>query len=126
MSQSILFIIDQGGYPLYTDSLLARGYQIETVGSTRKAMALLKKQRFDLIIAEFNYGPRYGVLISNLEPLLSQLKMSHPETRVIVFCEQDYVHHLDTLRKQFKINDALVYPVPKEQLLSSIQQSLLD
>jgi DNA-binding NtrC family response regulator len=124
MSQSILFIIDQGGYPLYTDSLSAEGFQIETIGSTRKAMALLKKQRFDLVIAEFNYGPRYGVLISNLEPLLSQLKMHHPDTRVIVFCEQDHVHHLETLRKQFDISDALVSPIREEQLLASIRQTL--
>jgi DNA-binding NtrC family response regulator len=121
---SILFIIEQGGYPLFSSDLEACGFDVQSCTSMRKGLSYLKTSSPDLVLAEFNYGPRYGVLISNLEPLLSHIQLHHPNTRVIVFYDKEHGHHLDTLRQKYAIADTLPYPLDKDSVISSIKKVL--
>jgi len=120
----ILFIIEQGGYAIHADALTRAGFEVVTVTSMRKALSLLKQATPDLVFAEFNYGPRYGVLISNLEPLLSYLGTRDANIKVVVFTEPEHSQHLQTLGRQYKIDGSLAYPFEDKDLLT-IAEDLL-
>lgn len=116
----LLFIIERGGYAVPLEQFKQTGYTVTLAQSVRKALATLKSLRPDVIVAEFNYGPKYGVQISNLEPLLARVQTAHADAKVIVFAEREFRHHLDKLRTRFAIFDVLTYPVEKESLLESV------
>jgi DNA-binding response OmpR family regulator len=120
----ILFIIEQGGYAIHADTLTRARFEVITATSMRKALSLLKKASPDLVFAEFNYGPRYGVLISNLEPLLSYLGTRDADVKVAVFTEPEHRQHLEILARQYKIDGSLVYPFDDRDLLVMAQNLL--
>ena len=80
----------------------------------RKAISALKKQKPDVVVAEFFYGfgNNYaGVNVSNLDVFLHSLQKYAPEAKVIVLvskAEQGYVEKLAAL---FKLHAVLVEPV---------------
>ena len=119
----LLFIIERGGYAIPMEQFKQAGYAVTVEQSVRKALAALKSLRPDVIVAEFNYGPKYGVQISNLEPLLARVQTAHAGAKVIVFTEREFSHHLDKLRTRFAIFDVLTYPVEKETLLGSVARA---
>lgn len=121
--KKLLFVIERGGYPLFTDELAQMGFAVAIEGSVRKALTRLKSEAPDIILAEFNYGPRYGMQISNLEPLLAQVEIAQPGARVIAFADKEYAHHLETLRARFRIFETLIYPLQQTQLVASIQRA---
>ena len=120
----ILFIIEQGGYAIHADTLTRAGFEVTTVTSMRKGLSLLKQFTPDLVFAEFNYGPRYGVLISNLEPLLSYLGTRDADIKVAVFTEPEHRPHLQILGRQFRIDGSLVYPFAGNDLLKLAKELL--
>jgi len=124
--RTILFIIEQGGYAIHADALSQVGFEVLTVTSMRKALSLLKTTTPDLIFAEFNYGPRYGVLISNLEPLLSYLATRDANIKIAVFTEKEHTQHLQTLRGQFSIDGSLIYPIEGGELVLIAEELLAD
>ena len=121
--KKLLFVIERGGYPLFTDELGQIGFAIAIEGSVRKALARLKTEAPDIILAEFNYGPRYGMQISNLEPLLAGVEAARAGAKVIALTDKEYAHHLETLRARFKIFDTLIHPLQKAQLMASVQRA---
>lgn len=121
--KKLLFIIERGGYPLFVDELAQQGFVIATEHSMRKALARLKTEAPDIILAEFNYGPRYGMQISNLEPLLARIEAVRPSAKLIAFTEKEYAHHLDALRARFPIFDTLAYPLDKAKLVACIARA---
>lgn len=122
IQRSLLFIVEQGGYPLFEKELMAAGYNITTATSMRKALALLKSLKPDVILAEFNFAPKYGDRISNLEPLLAQVQSTVPNAKVVVFLEPEYAHHLERLRAHFSISDAVCYPLQWKVLEESLNR----
>lgn len=116
----VLFVIDRGGYPLFTNELASHGYEILVAASMRKALAMLKSVTPDVIVAEFNYGPRYGVLISNLEPLLSLVESRCPRTQVIALLEREHGAQLEQLKETYRIFASLAYPLEEQALLEAV------
>ncbi len=89
----------------------------------RKAIAALKKQQPDFIVAEFfyGYGNNYaGVNISNLDVLLYSLQKYSAQTKVIVLVDKDEFKHVDKLNEIIKLHDVFKFPVSKEQLRESL------
>ncbi len=89
----------------------------------RKAIAALKKQQPDFIVAEFfyGYGNNYaGVNISNLDVLLYSLQKYSAQTKVIVLADKDELQHVEKLNEIIKLHDVFKFPVSKEQLLESL------
>lgn len=119
----LLFIVERGGYPVCADRFARLGYRVMVERSMRKALALLASTKPDIIVAEFNFGPRYGDRISNLEPLFARMEAGGGEAAVIVLADPEYRHHLDTLRARFPIFDTLLHPVMEDHLVDCVQRA---
>ena len=78
MPEKTLFsIIESSAHPNFSELYKALGFKEIKINSMRKAIAALKKQQPDFIVAEFfyGYGNNYaGVNISNLDVLLYSLQ----------------------------------------------------
>ena len=97
MSQTkklLLAIVEQGGYPNFNSVYEDLGYKVLTSYSMRKAMAIVKKEKPDVIVAEFNYQSDFRDRTSSLESLLATVdRMSETvknNIKVIVFYETEY------------------------------------
>lgn len=89
----------------------------------RKALAQLKKQKPDFVVAEFfyGYGNNYaGVNISNLDVLLSSLQKYAPDARVIVMVDKAERQFVDKLNELFPLHSILQYPVSSSKLAESL------
>lgn len=89
----------------------------------RKALALLKKQQPDIIVAEFFYGysNNYaGVNISNLDVMLYSLQKYSPNTRVIVLVDKSERQYVDKLNEIFPIHAVLQVPVNRKEIESAL------
>ena len=82
--------------------------------STRKAIAHLKEQTPDFVVAEFfyGYGNNYaGVNISNLDVLLFSLQKYAPQAKVIVLVDKSEREYVDKLNEILPLQAVLVQPV---------------
>lgn len=122
----LLFIIERGGYPVHAEHFTGEGHRVLIEPSMRKALARLKSVNPDVIVAEFNFGPRYGDRISNLEPLLAWVQTAARPARVIALVEPEYRHHVETLRARFPIFDVLVYPLDAQRLRDGVEHAAAD
>ncbi|MEJ2179559.1 MAG: hypothetical protein P8Y28_03775 [Gammaproteobacteria bacterium] len=119
-NKKLLAIVELGGYPNFSGLYESCGYQVTMAHAMRKAMAIVRKEKPDIIVAEFNYQSDFRDRTSTLESLLAtveRLQQSHSRTiRVIVFYEKEYQHQLEKLQAMFKNFDAISYPVQDEEL----------
>lgn len=120
MSDMTLFsVIESPTHPNF--SALYRRLKINELkfNSMRKAIAQLKKEKPDYIVAEFSYGysNNYaGVNVSNLDVLLASLRKYAPQARAIVMVhkyEHQYVGKLEAL---FPLYAVLQYPVQESRI----------
>jgi protoheme ferro-lyase len=84
---TLLSIIESSGHPNASEFYRSIGVKETKINSMRKAIAAIKKQQPDFIVAEFfyGYGNNYaGVNISNLDVLLYSMQKYAPDTKVIV------------------------------------------
>jgi len=124
MSAKTLFsIIESSGHPNFTELYNSLGIKENKINSMRKAIAALKKQQPDFIVAEFfyGYGNNYaGVNISNLDVLLYSLQKYSADTKVIVLVDKDEYKYVGKLNEIIKLHDTLKFPVNNEQLQKSL------
>lgn len=113
----LLSIVELGGYPNFASLYQARGFSVERADSMRKAVKLLKTLQPAVIVAEFNFQTDFRDRTSNLETLMASLSKM-PDTRVIVFFEQDQRLQLERVLALFKIFATLSFPI-NEQILST-------
>jgi len=118
----LLAIVEQGGYPNFKPLYQACGYTVLTEHAMRKAMAVLRKEKPDVIVAEFNYQSDFRDRTSTLESLLATVeRMQQPDagtgaTKVIVFYEKEYLHQLQKLQAMFSNFQAIAYPIDENEL----------
>ena len=117
----LLAIIELGGYPNFAPIYQRCGFKVETTDSMRKAVRILKKMTPAVIVAEFNYQSDFRDRTSNLETLMSVVQRM-PDTRIIVFYEQEYHHQFERVATRFPIHAALAFPVDEHKL----EQALLE
>ncbi len=126
MSTKTLFsIIESSGHPNFTELYNSLGIRENKINSMRKAIAALKKQRPDFIVAEFfyGYGNNYaGVNISNLDVLLYSLQKYSEHTKVIVLVDKSEHKYVDKLNNIIKLHDILKFPVSIEQVQKSLHR----
>ncbi len=124
MATPTLFsIIESSGHPNATELYQSLGIKETKINSMRKAIAALKTQQPDFIVAEFfyGYGNNYaGVNISNLDVMLYSLQKYSDQTKVIVLVHPDEFNYVDKLNKIIKLYDILKTPVTSKQLHESI------
>ena len=125
--KKLLAIVELGGYPNFKGLYESCGYQVTIAHAMRKAMAIVRKEKPDVIIAEFNYQSDFRDRTSTLESLLAtveRLQQSHSQTiKVIVFYEMEYQHQLEKLQAMFDNFEALSYPIQEQKLKECIAQS---
>ena len=118
-SPTLLSVIESAAHPNFTGTYKQLGISETKLNSMRKALATLKKQPFDYIVAEFfyGYGSNYaGVNISNLDVMLYSLQKYSLDTRVIVLVDKSEREYVDKLNEIFPIHAVLQYPVSEDDL----------
>ncbi len=122
-TKTLFSIIESSGQPNFTELYNSLGIRENKINSMRKAIAALKKQQPDFIVAEFfyGYGNNYaGVNISNLDVLLYSLQKYSADTKVIVLVDKDEYKYVSKLNNIIKIHDVLKFPVSNKQLQESL------
>ncbi len=122
-AKTLLSIIESTAHPNFTDLYNELAIQESKINSMRKAIASLKKQQPDFIVAEFfyGYGNNYaGVNISNLDVLLYSLQKYSADTKVIVLVDKSEFQYVDKLNKIIMLHDVFKFPVTKNQLRESL------
>lgn len=117
----LLSIIELGGYPDFKPIYRQAGFEVESVASVRKALALLKKISPDVIVAEFNFQSDFRDRTSSLESLLAVVQRA-PRTKVIVFYEKEHEHQLTRLTNQYPIHETLAFPIDPVLLEQSLKR----
>jgi NADH:ubiquinone oxidoreductase subunit C len=116
---TLLSIIESALHPNLSATYKQLGINETRHNSMRKALAALKSQPFDFIVAEFfyGYGSNYaGVNISNLDVMLYSLQKYSPDTRVIVLVEKSEREYVDKLNDIFPLHAVLKYPVSESDM----------
>ncbi|VAW52227.1 hypothetical protein MNBD_GAMMA06-1747 [hydrothermal vent metagenome] len=122
-TKTLLSIIESSAHPNFTELYNRLNIQENKINSMRKAIASLKKQPPDFIVAEFfyGYGNNYaGVNISNLDVLLYSLQRYSVQTKVIVLVEKNEFKYVGKLNEIIELYDIFKFPVNKNQLQNSL------
>ena len=114
---SLLAITELGGYPDFTVLYNECGYQVDTANSMRKALRNLKQNKYDAIVAEFNFQSDFRDRTSSLETLMAVLQQKD-KVKVIIFYEKEYEHQFEKLRARFSFHAEFSYPIDSHQLKS--------
>lgn len=106
----LLSIVELGGYPDFTPLYRELGYEVAQESRMRKAIAFLKRNTPAVIVAEFNFQSDFRDRTSTLESLLAVVQRL-PQTRVIVFFEEEYRPQFEALRARLPVHHALAFPI---------------
>ncbi len=120
MSCRLLVITELGGYPDYVPDYRRLGFEVTAVTSMRKAVASIRRQPPEVIIAEFNFQSDFRDRSSSLETLMASLQGLDAEPLLIVFFEQEYQAQFDALRRRFPIHAAFAFPIDRQALLACL------
>jgi DNA-binding NarL/FixJ family response regulator len=124
MNKPLLYtIIESPTHPNGAALYQRLGFDELRFDSQRKALAALKKQPPDYVVADFIYAfSTYyqATNISNLDVLLHSLVKYAPQARVIVLANKDDLTHVDKLNAIHPLHAVLTYPVNEAQLEAAL------
>ena len=116
-------VIESAGHPNFAALYQRMGMTEVRLSSVRKAIAQLKKQAPDFVVAEFfyGYGNNYaGVNISNLDVLLSSLQKYAPRARVVVMVDRSEQIYAEQLAQLFPLHAVLTLPVSEADMQAAL------
>jgi len=116
----ILMFIEHGGYPLPLDALRAAGYRIDLATTVRAALGSLRRETPDAIVAEFNFKPRYGDRVSDLDSLLAGVDRISPPPPVIVINQPEDAHRVADLSRRHALAATLPLPPATDALRDAL------
>ena len=93
----------------------ALGFDVTTEWRVRKAVALVRKLKPDVIVADFYFQQDFRDRLSNLESLLAAAQPLK-ECKILVFYEPNDEHALERVRQRMRIDAALPMPVSDEAI----------
>jgi hypothetical protein len=111
----LLSIVELGGYPNFSPLYQSLGYTTVVENRMRKAIAFLRRQQPDVIVAEFNFQSDFRDRTSSLESLLAVVQRL-PDTRVVVLYDREYQPQFEKLRARLPVHAALAFPVSADDL----------
>ena len=117
----LLSVIEMGGYPNFTPLYRQAGYDVMVETRMREAMSTIKKKQPAVIVAEFNFQSDFRDRTSSLESMMSVVERL-PETKVIVFYEQEFSHHFERLLAVHSFHKTFTFPIPEQELKGCIQE----
>jgi hypothetical protein len=91
------------------------GFQVTNEFSVRKAIAAARKQKPEILVADFFFQPDFRDRVSNLESLLATIQGGN-ETKVLVYYDSAHQHALDKVKQRFHIDAALTLPVKEADI----------
>ena len=122
MSKKLLLaVIELGGYPDFRDLYQQFGYEVVIESSMRKALALLKKEKVDVIVAEFNYQHTFRDRLSSLESIIA-VAQTNEQIEFVVLYEKEFENHLDKLRRQFKFSVEVAFPIDEVKMKAALER----
>ena len=117
---SILIVEDEPALSMLYRAYLEKDYGITIARSGNEALDFIKKQTFSLILSDINMPEMDGFQ-------LRQTLLADPETEMVPFLfltgEDD--HQKLNLANQMIIDDCLQKPVDREQLINTINRTIL-
>lgn len=120
MPGSVLFsIVESPMHPDFSRLYRRLGIREFRLGSMRKAISQLKKDRPDYVVAEFfyGYGNNYaGVNVSNLDVFLYSLQKAAPEARTIVMVDKSERQYVERLTAILPVHAVLQQPVSEQDI----------
>lgn len=119
-SALLLSIVELGGYPDFAPLYQRAGFQVLVEHNMRKALAIIKKKKPAVIVAEFNYQSDFRDRTSSLESMLATAQ-HNPGTRIVVFYEQEVAHQFEKLRARHRIDAVFVFPIDEAALEAAIR-----
>jgi hypothetical protein len=121
----VLFSIIESPFHPKLSGLFSRlGFEEVELTSTRKAVSALKKQKPDVVVADFVYGfsNNYsGVHISNLDVFLMSMQKFAPETPVIILVTPAEMEHAEKMRNICPIQAILPFSVSESELEAQLK-----
>lgn len=112
-------MIELGGYPDFRGLYQQFGYEVIIESSMRKALTILKKNKVDVIVAEFNYQHTFRDRLSSLESIIA-VAQTNKQIEFIVLYEKDFENHLDKLRKQFNFSVEVAFPIDNAKMMKAL------
>lgn len=123
MSKNLLSVIELLGYPNQRPLFERLGFQVHTEFSVRRAISHIRKQKPDVIVADFYFQPDFRDRVSNLESLLASVQ-SQREVKVLVLFEAAHQHALDRVTQRFRVDAALTLPADEARLEACLKSWL--
>jgi len=127
MAALLYSIIETPTHPALSPLYRRLGIEERRLNSQRNAIAALKREPPDFIVAEFIYGfSTYyqATNISNLDVLLSSLVKYSPQTRVIVLVKREERPQAERLAALFPLHAILEMPVSEPALEAALCEGL--
>ena len=124
---TLISVIESSSHPNFAALYRRLNIQEVRLNSIRKAIAQLKKQAPDFVVAEFfyGYGNNYaGVNISNLDVLLSSLQKYAPRARVIVMVDKTEYPYVEPLNQLFPLHAVFTYPVQEARMEAVLSEAM--
>lgn len=87
----------------------------------RKALSLLKKNKVDVIVAEFNYQHTFRDRLSSLESIIA-VAQTDTDIEFVVLYETEFDNHLEKLRQQYKFSAEIEFPVNEEKMVAALEK----
>ncbi len=100
--KTLFSIIESPLHPKLSPLFTRLGFDEVQLTSTRKAVGQLKKQKPDLVVADFVYGysNNYsGIHISNLDVFLMSMQKFAPDTKVVILAAKDELKYAEKMRE---------------------------
>lgn len=116
----LLAIIELGGYPNFAPLYQRAGFQVLVEHNMRKALAVIKKKKPGVIVAEFNYQSDFRDRTSSLESMLATAQ-HNPGTRIVVFYEKEVEHQFNRIRQRFPFDGVFTFPIDEDALETCIR-----
>ena len=118
----LLAITELGGYPDFSSLYNREGFKVDTADSMRKALKNIKKNQYDVIVAEFNFQSDFRDRTRSLETLMAVIQRMD-NVKVIIFYENEYEHQFDKLRARFSFHAEISYPIDENQLKIALDKA---
>jgi hypothetical protein len=110
------FLAHTGLQGLYADL----GYAVTSAFTVRKAIAAVRREPPDVVVADFFHQSDFRDRVSNLESLLASLQGGAP-VKVLVYFDAAHQHALDKVRQRFRIDAALPLPVRQADIAAILR-----
>lgn len=120
MNKQLLFFVDEGGFDDFTPLFLSMGFDVDFEDSQRKAVQLAKKNRYDILVAEFSYNPEFCDRVSNIESLLATLENHSPKVKIIVLYDEINQAQLDQLKQRYRVDAVFSFPIDEQMIKTAL------